>query len=123
MADGSKRLVCAVVGVGPGNGEAFARRFAAEGYAVALIARPGACGQLAGKLPGARAYTCDVADAARPRRLRRHAGRARRGRRARLQRRLGRLGECRGGQGGGLRASWRVNTLGAFLAARQASAP
>ena len=28
MADKSKRPVCAVVGVGPGNGEALARRFA-----------------------------------------------------------------------------------------------
>ena len=31
--------VCAVVGVGPGNGAAFARRFADEGYAVALLSR------------------------------------------------------------------------------------
>ena len=34
-----KAPVCAVVGVGPGNGEAFARRFSADGYAVALLAR------------------------------------------------------------------------------------
>ena len=32
--------VCAVVGIGPGNGAALARRFAREGYAVALLARP-----------------------------------------------------------------------------------
>ncbi len=31
--------VCVVIGVGPGNGAALARRFAAEGYAVALLAR------------------------------------------------------------------------------------
>src|ERR1700682_1777655 len=31
--------VCVVAGVGPGNGAAFARRFASEGYAVALLAR------------------------------------------------------------------------------------
>jgi NAD(P)-dependent dehydrogenase (short-subunit alcohol dehydrogenase family) len=31
--------ICAVAGVGPGNGAALARRFAAEGYAVALLAR------------------------------------------------------------------------------------
>ncbi len=49
MADGSKRPVCAVVGVGPGNGEAFARRFAADGYAVALMARRT---ELAAKLAG-----------------------------------------------------------------------
>ena len=31
--------VCAVVGIGPGNGAALARRFAAAGYAVALMSR------------------------------------------------------------------------------------
>jgi NADP-dependent 3-hydroxy acid dehydrogenase YdfG len=35
----SEKRVCAVVGVGPGNGAAIARRFAQAGYAVALIAR------------------------------------------------------------------------------------
>ena len=30
---------CAVVGAGPGNGTAFARKFSKEGYAVALLAR------------------------------------------------------------------------------------
>jgi NAD(P)-dependent dehydrogenase (short-subunit alcohol dehydrogenase family) len=57
--------VCVVVGVGPGNGAALARRFHAEGYAVALLARsaePSA--QLSRELPGSRAYTCDVADEA-----------------------------------------------------------
>ena len=34
-----KKPVCAVVGVGPGNGEAIARRFSADGYVVALMAR------------------------------------------------------------------------------------
>lgn len=31
--------VCVVVGVGPGDGAAFARKFASEGYDVALLAR------------------------------------------------------------------------------------
>lgn len=31
--------ICAVIGVGPGNGAAFARKFAAKGYRVALCAR------------------------------------------------------------------------------------
>ena len=35
----TSKTVCAVVGVGPGNGEALARRFSADGYAVALMAR------------------------------------------------------------------------------------
>ena len=31
--------VCAVLGVGPGNGEAFVRRFSEEGFQVAMLAR------------------------------------------------------------------------------------
>ena len=59
-----KPPVCVVVGVGPGNGAALARRFAAEGYAVALLARTRATSEaLARELPGARAYACDVTDA------------------------------------------------------------
>jgi NAD(P)-dependent dehydrogenase (short-subunit alcohol dehydrogenase family) len=57
--------VCAVVGVGPGNGAALARRFAAEGYVVALLARGTSLGAgLAQELDGARAYACDVTDPA-----------------------------------------------------------
>jgi NAD(P)-dependent dehydrogenase (short-subunit alcohol dehydrogenase family) len=56
--------VCVVTGVGPGNGSALARRFAKEGYAVALLARTTqTSGALATALPDARAYTCDVTDA------------------------------------------------------------
>src|SRR6187200_510261 len=55
--------VCAVIGVGPGNGAAFARRFAGEGYTVALLARGlEFSAELAASLPGARAYACDVTD-------------------------------------------------------------
>src|SRR6266850_235849 len=58
------KRVCAVVGVGPGNGAAFARRFASEGYAVALLARSTELtAKLASTLPDARAYACDVTDA------------------------------------------------------------
>jgi NAD(P)-dependent dehydrogenase (short-subunit alcohol dehydrogenase family) len=57
--------ICAVVGVGPGNGASLARRFAAEGYGVALLARTtDLTSQLAKELPDARAYACDVADEA-----------------------------------------------------------
>ncbi|MCA9671432.1 MAG: SDR family NAD(P)-dependent oxidoreductase [Myxococcales bacterium] len=53
--------VCAVVGVGPGNGAAFARRFNDEGYAVALLARGTTYSEeLAASLDGAIAYGCDV---------------------------------------------------------------
>jgi NAD(P)-dependent dehydrogenase (short-subunit alcohol dehydrogenase family) len=56
--------VCVVIGVGPGNGAAFARRFAQEGYAVALLARRTEfTNELAAQLPRSRAYACDVSDA------------------------------------------------------------
>jgi len=53
--------VCVVVGVGPGNGAAFVRRFAEEGYRVAMIARtPGIMDELAVELPVAKPYLCDI---------------------------------------------------------------
>ncbi len=59
------KKVCVVVGVGPGNGAALACKFAGEGYSVALLARTTATTEpLAKSLGDARAYTCDVSDAA-----------------------------------------------------------
>jgi NAD(P)-dependent dehydrogenase (short-subunit alcohol dehydrogenase family) len=59
----NKKKVCVVVGVGPGNGAALGRRFAHEGYAVALLARTEDTSRtLAATLPDARAYACDVSD-------------------------------------------------------------
>ena len=122
MADESKAPVCAVVGVGPGNGEAFARRFAADGYAVALLARRAELtSQLADELPRAKAYPCDVAveasvDAAF----------------ANIRADLGDVDVLIFNAGSGvwgnveevtaedLERAWRINTLGLFLAARQA---
>lgn len=61
----SRLPVCVVAGVGPGNGAAFVRRFAADGYAVAMIARSAKLmNELAASLASARAYVCDVADPA-----------------------------------------------------------
>ena len=58
------RPVCAVVGVGPGNGSAIARRFSAAGYAVALLARRAdRLADLARELDHSRAYSCDVTQA------------------------------------------------------------
>jgi NAD(P)-dependent dehydrogenase (short-subunit alcohol dehydrogenase family) len=57
--------ICVVVGIGPGNGAAFARRFSREGYRVALLSRRRELSdELAGTLEDARAYPCDVSDAA-----------------------------------------------------------
>jgi NAD(P)-dependent dehydrogenase (short-subunit alcohol dehydrogenase family) len=67
MTNGSSRAakkpVCAIVGAGPGNGAAFARKFAKEGYAVVLLARQKErLEALAQELPLARAVACDAAD-------------------------------------------------------------
>jgi NAD(P)-dependent dehydrogenase (short-subunit alcohol dehydrogenase family) len=56
--------VCVIVGVGPGNGAAFARKFTANGYRVVLLARNERSFQdLQKNLEGARGYVCDAADA------------------------------------------------------------
>ena len=57
-----EKPVCAIIGIGPKNGRAFAQRFADEGYAVALLSRStdyssGLAAELGGK-----AYACDVTD-------------------------------------------------------------
>ena len=55
--------VCAVVGVGPQNGASFARRFASEGYVVALLSRKTEySNNLAAEIESAKAYACDVTD-------------------------------------------------------------
>ena len=122
MADGSKRPVCAVVGVGPGNGEALARRFAADGYAIALMARrTELTAKLAGELPGAKSYACDVTEAASVEAAF-----------AATRSDLGDVDALIYNAGSGvwgnveevkaedLERSWRVNTLGLFLSGQQA---
>lgn len=57
--------VCVVCGIGPKNGASFARRFAKEGYAVAMLSRTTELSAaLARELPDAKAYACDVSDEA-----------------------------------------------------------
>jgi len=117
--------VCAVVGVGPGNGAALARRFAAEGFAVALLARKTELIQeIAATLPGARAFACDVGDAASVERAF-----------ASIRSDLGDVEVLVYNAGSGVwgnveevsaadfETSWRVNTLGAFLASKQVIGP
>lgn len=120
MANPNQR-VCVVVGVGPGNGAAFARRFSTEGFQVALLARSTEfTQQLAAELPGARAYACDVADAASVE----HTF-------ATIQRELGAPEVMVYNAGSGVwgsieevsaeafESAWRVNALGALLASQQ----
>ena len=57
--------VCVVAGVGPGTGSALARRFAAGGYRVAMIARNAErLARLEHEIPGSKPYVWDVSDAA-----------------------------------------------------------
>lgn len=57
--------VCAIIGIGPGNGASFARRFAGEGYAVALLSRStDYSNELAKALDDAKAYACDASNPA-----------------------------------------------------------
>jgi NAD(P)-dependent dehydrogenase (short-subunit alcohol dehydrogenase family) len=59
-----KERVCVVTGVGPGNGASFSRRFAAEGYRVAMLARSeGRLREFEAQIPRTRGYVADVADA------------------------------------------------------------
>ena len=55
--------VCVISGVGPGTGTALVRRFASEGYRIAMLARTAErLADLAAQVPSAKAYVCDVAD-------------------------------------------------------------
>ena len=55
--------VCAIVGIGPKNGAAFARAFSSRGYALALLSRStGLSDELVDELGDARAFACDAAD-------------------------------------------------------------
>lgn len=117
-----RRRVCMVIGAGPGNGEAFARRFAAEGWAVALLARSASrIEALAAELPDARAFACDAADAA-----------SLEAAFAAVEAQLGPVetliynagkgvwGDAEQVSAADFENAWRVNTLGLFLAARRA---
>jgi NADP-dependent 3-hydroxy acid dehydrogenase YdfG len=57
--------VCLISGVGPGTGSALVRRFAVDGYRIAMLARSAErLAALAEQMPSAKAYVCDVADQA-----------------------------------------------------------
>src|SRR6185295_11140239 len=59
--------VCAVIGVGPGNGTAIARKFSSEGYKIALLSRnEDYLNELAHECGDARAYVYDASDTTAP---------------------------------------------------------
>ncbi|HHT0591787.1 TPA: SDR family NAD(P)-dependent oxidoreductase [Legionella anisa] len=111
------KKVCVIVGVGPGNGAAFASRFSKEGYHLALLARTKTfSNELADKLGNAYAYECDVG----------HSNSVEKTF-AQIQQDLGTIDVIVYNAGSGLwgnieeikpkdfEASWRVNALGLLL--------
>lgn len=125
MTNGANRAaklpLCAIVGAGPGNGAAFARKFAQEGYAVALLARhTERLDGLAQELPRARAIACDVSD---PLSIERAF--------AAIHEEFGPTDALIYNAGKGVwgsveevsaedfESAWRINAFGAFIAARQ----
>lgn len=55
--------VCVIIGVGPGNGEALARRFSDGGYQVAMLARSKAyLASLVQQIPNSHAYEYDATE-------------------------------------------------------------
>ena len=113
--------VCVVVGVGPMNGTSFARRFAEEGYSVALLSRKTEYSRkLAAEIDSAKAYACDVTDPS-----------AVESAFASVAADLGQIDVLVYNAGSGVwgnieelsaddfEQSWRINTMGAFLASKQ----
>jgi len=113
--------VCAIVGVGPGNGAAFARKFASEGYSVALLARnPDYLMDLEESIPGSKGFSFDVTDTEAASRV--------------FERIKGQMGPVEvlvynagSGQFGSVddttpeafESAWRVNALGCLACAKQ----
>lgn len=121
MPTQSNKPVCVIVGVGQGNGASFARKFTENGYQVALLARHADFTQkLSEGLQDARAYTCDVTDAAA-------IGQAFMA----IRNDMGEIDTLIYNAGAGVwktvmditaeefEQSWRINALGALLASRQ----
>ena len=117
--------VCVVCGIGPKNGASFARRFSKEGYAVALLSRKTDYSEgLARELGDAKAFACDVSDAASVEAAF-----------ASVRRELGDVDVMVFNAGSGswgnieeisaddFERGWRVNALGAFLTSKQVIGP
>ena len=114
------RPVCAIVGIGPGNGVALARRFAAEGYATALCSRNQArIAALADELPESAPFVYDASDPDQAARV--FGG---------IEKTLGPVDTLIYNAGGGaflslddtdvdeMKRAWSVNTLGLFAATK-----
>lgn len=119
VQDAVESPLAVIVGVGPGNGAAFVRRFAAEGHRVAMLARSAGTMDELARQTGAHAYPCDVTDPAAVTEAF-----------ARITADLGPTDVLVYNAGKGVwgnaeeisiddfEAAWRTNTLGALVAAR-----
>ena len=113
--------VCAILGVGPGNGTAIAEKFAAQGYRVALCARnEERLKGIAEKIEGCGVYRYDVQEVEAPKRVF-----------PQIRRELGPIGVLVYNAGAGalknvddatledFQAAWEINTRGLFLAVQE----
>lgn len=58
-----KKPVCAIIGIGPGNGRALAKTFAANGHAIAMISRSADKLEMyAAEVKGAKIFPADATD-------------------------------------------------------------
>lgn len=116
--------VCVVMGVGPGNGEAFVRRFSGEGFQVAMLARSeDYLKQLEQSVAGAHAFVCDMMEPVQITSVM-----------AAIERELGPVSVLLYNAGGGVfksveeasledfEANWRINAQG-LVAATKAALP
>lgn len=121
----TKKPVCVVIGIGPGNGQAFARKFADDGFAIALLSRKTDLSeQIAAELDEAKAYACDVVDPA-----------SIAGAFAKVREELGRVDVLLYNVGSGVfgtidelgvedfERAWQINTRGLFLCAKEVIGP
>jgi NAD(P)-dependent dehydrogenase (short-subunit alcohol dehydrogenase family) len=117
----NEKPVAAVVGAGPGNGAALARRFVEAGYATAILARHrSTLTPIEGELADTHGFECDVGDPASVE-----------GAFARIRSELGEVAVLLYNAGSGVFAdvetitpdqfeqSWRVNAYGSLLCSRQ----
>ncbi|MCG8433378.1 MAG: SDR family NAD(P)-dependent oxidoreductase [Gammaproteobacteria bacterium] len=115
------KKICAIAGVGPGNGAAISRKFSEQGYTIALLARSrGFLDELTDELGDAKAYVCDVGDEQSVNSAF-----------AEIRREMGTIDTLIYNAGSGhfrnideasaadFETDWRVNALGLFLATRE----
>lgn len=114
--------ICAIIGIGPGNGLALVRRFCREGYRVAMLSRNEEyLRELESEIPQANAFPCDATDPAAVTETF-----------ATIRRRLGPISTLIYNAGSGVfrnfeqcsaeefEQTWRANTFGLLLAAKAA---